>query len=656
MTLIFRIVASLLLLLVLLMAMSGISFISTQTIGLSINKMTEKSVPLSEQANQIKSAILQQSNQLSSIFTPHDEDDAQLIANVTQSLKRGTEAVETSIEAVRSLNQSGLNAPLSALLDSYHEFAQQANELLQLRRKELFSNYEAKSAAREFSYLERQLASYISKFKSDFFLRDLILELDLNVKQVIFAFGRYQTDSDIELLVERVESRIAAIEMVSKKIKEENQDRGKLFDIMLVPLLHHLRDDSGLLKRYVESALINRREAEVLSAVNQQILSLNQQSEQFVDLAKQIANQTTNEVDTSLTNMQKTLLVATGAAMVIALIISGLLARWIKATIRQFKIKIDQMTDGDFRIQFESESKHEFAQLGKQLNALCQSLRTTFTGLIEGTETLTEVSEQNASTSMTATQQIAQQKRQLESVSSAMTEMESTVEEVSQHSRKTLTIVESATRQMDDATQRLNNVVSLINTQAEQTGQAALTGQELDSYGKEIDTIVETIQVIAEQTNLLALNAAIEAARAGEQGRGFAVVADEVRDLAGRTKVSTEQIQSMIQKMQSLITAVVKVIENGVTQSQLSVESANEAQDTVMSLKTAMDEIVDMNTQIATATHQQSVTVKEIGASVLIVNDAAENIAIGANSNAQSSESLLNQANKQSKLVAQYNV
>lgn len=133
-------------------------------------------------------------------------------------------------------------------------------------------------------------------------------------------------------------------------------------------------------------------------------------------------------------------------------------------------------------------------------------------------------------------------------------------------------------------------------------------GQDVQSIGVVLDVIRE----IAEQTNLLALNAAIEAARAGEEGRGFAVVADEVRHLAKRTQDSTSEIQLMIDTLNTGARLGVDSMQTSITMANDAVNKVSETQKSLTGIANAVDTITLMNTQIASATQQQSLVCEDI--------------------------------------------
>ena len=136
--------------------------------------------------------------------------------------------------------------------------------------------------------------------------------------------------------------------------------------------------------------------------------------------------------------------------------------------------------------------------------------------------------------------------------------------------------------------------------------------------------MVGTIQGISEQTNLLALNAAIEAARAGEAGRGFAVVADEVRNLAQRTQQATVEIQDMISHLQSSANSAVGLMEKSVVEAAEGVDLVTNAGSELDGIVSQVNQINDMNFQIATAAGQQSSVAEEMSVNLTNVRELVE--------------------------------
>ncbi|HYF77971.1 MAG TPA: methyl-accepting chemotaxis protein [Symbiobacteriaceae bacterium] len=123
--------------------------------------------------------------------------------------------------------------------------------------------------------------------------------------------------------------------------------------------------------------------------------------------------------------------------------------------------------------------------------------------------------------------------------------------------------------------------------------QASATVSQLGSLSAQIGQIVETITTIADQTDMLALNAAIEAARAGEHGRGFAVVAEEVRKLAERSNKASQEISSLIARIQKEIGESVAMMDEAREMAGRGTQRSREAGDALDSIRASVRETAD---------------------------------------------------------------
>jgi methyl-accepting chemotaxis protein len=237
-------------------------------------------------------------------------------------------------------------------------------------------------------------------------------------------------------------------------------------------------------------------------------------------------------------------------------------------------------------------------------------------------------------------QGVQQQQSQTDQVATAMNEMTATVQEVARHAEEAAGAATNADSQAADGNRVVSATIAAINKLAEEVEQASGVIHKLEQDSENIGAVLTVIKSIAEQTNLLALNAAIEAARAGDQGRGFAVVADEVRTLASRTQKSTEEIESMIEKLQQGARNAVSAMDGSRSRAQTGVDQAAQAGKTLSSITEAVATITHMNNQIATAANEQSAVAEEINRSIVGISEVAEMSAASAVQTANATDEL----------------
>ena len=177
------------------------------------------------------------------------------------------------------------------------------------------------------------------------------------------------------------------------------------------------------------------------------------------------------------------------------------------------------------------------------------------------------------------------------------------------------TVVNATTKAIHQVSTEVSDVAESIN--------------KLHLSSKNISSVLEVIKSIADQTNLLALNAAIEAARAGEQGRGFAVVADEVRSLAKRTQESTIEIEDIVEQFQLDSATAYSKMQQSQQSAELSAQQAESIKETLNHILISVDSLVDISTQVATATEEQSCVSDEVSKKLQRINEQTTQTATG---------------------------
>ena len=312
--------------------------------------------------------------------------------------------------------------------------------------------------------------------------------------------------------------------------------------------------------------------------------------------------------------------------------------------------------DGDLTISIENNHNDEVGDAANLFNIFTAKLRDMIGEVKQSVSELSITSHEIETLAEKTTASANKQRTELDQTAAAINEMAATVQEVANNAASAAESAKQADKEANEGQKIVQQSIESINTLATEVDNAAHVIEKLGGETNNIGAILGVIKDIADQTNLLALNAAIEAARAGEQGRGFAVVADEVRTLAARTQESTQEIQIMIEQLQSGAQQAVSVMESSRKQAEESVNHAANAGEALNAITAQVTNINDLNTQIASAAEEQSAVSEEINRNIQNINQMADNTSDDAHQSANASRELSSVANKLRDLVNQFKV
>lgn len=616
-----------------LIILASSSLLTLGKLNDQLASITDKAVPLTIDAGNLKTTLLLADRQLNLAISSDVIQDINAKNQQLITLFNGFSTQLKELEQRNSYPQTATN--LNGIGDDSRLILKQADAILKVHVQSIKTRDAVLQQQNTVNQLASQLAYYLRKYSTGYYPNDPnwkleITTLNRSVSLVTSGFNDYLVTGDYGQLAKNLDGQDVLIKRSFDSLSKMDKDKGRLFKLMIDPLLFQMQSPDGLLSLYKQQVLQQKQ-------VTSDIITLTNQMEKVLTKVDSLVKDLTSRMEKVKQASEQEVAWSQaiqasigGAAILAAILVAYLVARNLRNSLRRFRDTIMKVSNGDLTVNFAVTGKDELSELGGYLQQLITTLRETFGLLATNSERLLETAEQNARFSQESTASANSQQDVANQTAHAMEQMEEAVSEVATLSQETMRTASQVKSAMTETRQQIQNTIESVHSQAKQINRASEASEELNEHGRRIDSVIETIQDIAEQTNLLALNAAIEAARAGEQGRGFAVVADEVRNLAGRTKQSTEEIQMTIEKMQGLIKATVDVMRESqdMTGNMISVSEASSA--SIDKVSSSIELIVSMNEQIASATEEQSYTAKEVNESAQRISSSAEKNANGA--------------------------
>ncbi|MFZ6726144.1 methyl-accepting chemotaxis protein [Undibacterium sp. MH2W] len=346
----------------------------------------------------------------------------------------------------------------------------------------------------------------------------------------------------------------------------------------------------------------------------------------LVEITNKRADEVENESKSRIARDSVVLIIILCSSLAIGISGAVLISRSITKPLSD-AVEIAQIVaSGDFTSDMDTSCTDETGQLLQALHQMNTNLSATIEQVRGSTSIISTASEEIARGNLDLSSRTEEQASALEETASAMEQLTATVKQNADNARQANQLAASASTIAMNGGQVVTNVVSTM-------------GSIKDSSQKIVD-IIGVIDSIAFQTNILALNAAVEAARAGEQGRGFAVVAAEVRNLAHRSAGAAKEIKALI--------------EDSVDKVNTGSTLVDQAGETMNNIVSSVKQVLDIMSEIAAASQEQSTGIEEVNRAISQMDEVTQQNAALVEEAAAAAASMQEQATNLMKEVSAF--
>lgn len=320
---------------------------------------------------------------------------------------------------------------------------------------------------------------------------------------------------------------------------------------------------------------------------------------------------------------------------------------------RQVVDVVSHYAKGDFAPQVEKLPGKK-AYINDAIDGVRNSLREMLTSI---SNAATNLSSAAAEILAATTQQASGASEQSAAISQTTTTVEEVKTSAEQAAMRAQDVATASQRTVEVARSGQSSVqatiesMSMIKERVEGISENLLA---LSDQTQQIGEIIATVNEIASQSNMLALNASVEAARAGEHGKGFAVVATEVRSLAEQSRQATDQIKAILSEIQKATNSTVMATEEGVKGVDRGVQLSMQSREAIEQLAAVINESAQVAAQVVASGQQQQTGIDQISLAMQNINQVTLQSLASTRQAEKSAQGLNDLARQLSEILAQY--